>query len=295
MKHLYIIGNGFDIYTGLATRYSDFRRWLENNNPFIYESMQAVYDIDTEWWNDFEEQLGLLDIKKYVKKFTPPNKPIAEIRAEIEQRKKIENKQGDGMPSHDYHCAKRLKGLLDALQYCFEKWVEEQQRIIVDPQYLHIETEDSFFINFNYTDVLELLYKIPEERVLHIHGRSSKRDRLIYGHGKLIIGSFSDEDEDKVSFALSWYNKKTYKYINEHPELKEIIKDVEYVHIFGFSFSQIDEDYIDWVFKNVASSARWEVSWFSEKDRNRIDKLVLDHMGLKERLNLVRLEDIPKN
>ena len=91
MKHLYIIGNGFDIYAGLATRYSDFRRWLENNNPFIYESMQAVYDIDTEWWNDFEEQLGLLDIKKYVKKFTPPNKPIAEIRAEIEQRKKIEN------------------------------------------------------------------------------------------------------------------------------------------------------------------------------------------------------------
>ena len=84
-------------------------------------------------------------------------------------------------------------------------------------------------------------------------------------------------------------------FIDEHPELKEIIKDVEYVHIFGFSFSQIDEDYIDWVFKNVASSSRWEVSWFSEKDRNRIDKFVLDHMGLKERLNLVRLEDIPKN
>ena len=35
MKHLYIIGNGFDIYTGLATRYADFRLWLENNYPFI--------------------------------------------------------------------------------------------------------------------------------------------------------------------------------------------------------------------------------------------------------------------
>ena len=87
------------------------------------------------------------NIKKYVKKFTPPNKPIAEIRAEIEQRKKIENKQGDGMPSHDYHCAKRLKGLLEMLQCCFEKWVEEQPRTIVGPQYLNIETEDSFFIN----------------------------------------------------------------------------------------------------------------------------------------------------
>ena len=53
MKHLYIIGNGFDIYTGLATRYSDFRLWLENNYPFIYENLQAVYDVDAEWWNDF--------------------------------------------------------------------------------------------------------------------------------------------------------------------------------------------------------------------------------------------------
>ena len=67
------------------------------------------------------------------------------------------------------------------------------------------------------------------------------------------------------------------------------------MHIFGCSFSKIDEDYIDWVLRNVDSSSRWEVSWFSEKDRNRIDKFVLDHWGLKERLNLVRLEDIPKN
>ncbi len=57
MRHLYIIGNGFDIHTGLATRYADFQLWLENNYPFIYENMQAVYDIDAEWWNDFEVQL----------------------------------------------------------------------------------------------------------------------------------------------------------------------------------------------------------------------------------------------
>ena len=66
MKHLYIIGNGFDIYTGLATRYSDFRLWLENNYPFFYENLQAVYDIDAEWWNNFELQptqvQGVLEI-----------------------------------------------------------------------------------------------------------------------------------------------------------------------------------------------------------------------------------------
>ena len=98
MKHLYIIGNGFDIYTGLATRYSDFRLWLGNNYPFIYENLQAVYDIDAEWWNDFELQLGKLDVSKFVKKFTPPEKSIDEIMAEIERRKKFEEKYGRPMP-----------------------------------------------------------------------------------------------------------------------------------------------------------------------------------------------------
>ena len=180
MKHLYIIGNGFDIYTGLATRYSDFRLWLENSYPFIYENLQSVYDIDAEWWNDFELQLGKLDVNKFVKKFTPPEKSIDEIMAEIERRKKLEEKYGsDMLPRLDSHCARRLRGMLDVLHYCFEKWVEDRHRVIINPQYLRIEKEDSFFINFNYTDVLELLYKIPEERILHIHGRLTRRERLI--------------------------------------------------------------------------------------------------------------------
>ena len=60
--------------------------------------------------------------------------------------------------------------------------MESCQSLITDPKYINLEIEDSFFINFNYTDVLEGLYKILEERVLHIHGRSSKSEHLIYGH-----------------------------------------------------------------------------------------------------------------
>ena len=185
--------------------------------------------------------------------------------------------------------------MLDILQYCFEKWIDDCHRTIIDPQYLLIEKENSFFVNFNYTDVLAIVYKIPEERVLHIHGRSSKREHLIFGHNKFLMASSIDYDEEKVCFELNRYNKNPYEHIYRHPELKEIIRDVEYVHIYGFSFSTIDEDYIDWIFKNVTSSSQWEVSWFSEKDRNRIDKFVLDHWGLTERLNLVRLEDMSKN
>lgn len=293
MKHLYIIGNGFDIHTGLATRYADFQLWLENNYPFIYENMQAVYDIDAEWWNDFEVQLGNLDINKFVSKFTPPAKPVDEIIAEAKLKKEFEERYNIPPSLHfDSYCAKRLKGLLDVLQFCFEKWVDNCQRLITDPKYIHIEKEDSFFINFNYTDVLEMLYKIPEERVLHIHGRSSKHERLIYGHNKFLLGSSTSDDKEQVSFELNKYHKNPYELIFKHQELQKILKDVEYVHIYGFSFSAVDEDYMDWFFNNVSATSQWEVSWFSNEDKNRIDKFILDHWNLKDRLKTIKLEEI---
>ena len=86
MKHLYIIGNGFDIFTGLKTRYVDFSWWLEKNYPFIYENMQVAYDMDVEWWNDFELQLGKLDVRTYVRKFTSPEKPQEENYHRAESR-----------------------------------------------------------------------------------------------------------------------------------------------------------------------------------------------------------------
>jgi hypothetical protein len=292
VKHLYIIGNGFDIFTGLKTRYVDFRWWLEHNYPFIYENMQVTYDMDVEWWNDFEVQLGKLDIQAYVRKFTPPEKPIEEILKTIEERKVFEKKYN--LPPdlhHESHCAKRLRGLLDVLQYCFEKWVENNQKMITNPKYVYLEKDDSFFINFNYTDVLQWLYKIPEEQVLHIHGRASKHERLIFGHSSFLRGSGST-DEDQVCLELSRYEKNPYKYIFEHGKLSDILKDVEQVHIYGFSFSPVDEDYMDWIYLHVPKESQWEVSWYSDIDKERIDRFVLDYWVLKNRLKLIRLEEI---
>ena len=292
MKHLYIIGNGFDIFTGLKTRYVDFRWWLENNYPFIYENMRAAYDMDVEWWNDFEVQLGKLDVRTYVRKFTPPEKPIEEIMKAIEERKAFEKKYN--LPPdlhHDSVCAKRLRGLLDVLQYCFEKWVENCQKMFIDPKYVHIEKEDSFFINFNYTDVLQWLYKVPEEQVLHIHGRASKQEHLIFGHNSSLHGSGS-VDEDQVCFELSRYEKKPYEYIYKYGYLPEILNDVEHVHIYGFSFSPVDENYMDWIYQHVPMATQWEVSWYSKVDIQRIEAFVLNHWNVKEKIKLIKLDEL---
>ena len=54
MKHLYIIGNGFDLFTGLHTSYSDFKHWLEHKYIFVYENMKAAYNMDGKWWNNLK-------------------------------------------------------------------------------------------------------------------------------------------------------------------------------------------------------------------------------------------------
>lgn len=169
IKHIYIIGNGFDIFTGLKTRYSDFRKWLEHNYIFVYENLKNSYDMSGDWWNDFEEQLGNLDYNRFIKLFTP-SKTFEEIQLMRKERHFLANELNLLPAISDTPCAQRLKGLLDILQFCFEKWVCNCQMVYNNPNYLKLELQNSYFISFNYTDTLECLYNIPEERVLHIHG-----------------------------------------------------------------------------------------------------------------------------
>lgn len=140
-KYLYIIGNGFDIFTGLKTRYSDFRKWLECNYISIYEAMTSIYGNDGEWWNDFENELGNLNIANYVSMFRPKEKPLSDLLEErIDNKDPLEKGDGLSLFYEDSPCAKRLEGLLDILQYCFEKWIQYEQNCY-PCKYTHIEKE----------------------------------------------------------------------------------------------------------------------------------------------------------
>lgn len=294
MKHLYVIGNGFDLFTGLRTSYADFKRWLEVNYVFVYENMKAAYNMEGECWNDFETQLGQLDVEDYVRRFAKPEKPIMEIIAGLDARKQQEQNTPE-FPNlySESSCANRLRGLLDILQFCFERWVKDCQSIITNPKYTNIENNDSFFINFNYTDVLEWLYEIPEERVLHIHGRASKHERLIIGHNKHPHGGIiSNVDVDLTCTELCRYEKNPYEHIFRHDKLLEIISDVKEIHVYGLSISPVDEDYLDWIEKHTPQDCKWEFSWHTDKDMERIEKFVLDHWRIRDRYTTIQLKEV---
>lgn len=289
---LYIIGNGFDIFSGLKTRYVDFRVWLELNYPFIYENLTDAYGTDGELWNDFEQKLGELDIKRFVELYDPCRNSNESVFEQVKKRREFEEKN---MISHsqyfDNPCSRRLRGLLDVLQYCFEKWVSGINAIW-DPKYTYIQSEDSYFINFNYTDTLRWLYGIPEERILHIHGCASKHEHLVFGHNKYPHADiFDGTDAEKVCEVLQKYHKNPSEQIFKHDDLATIIKYVEKVCIYGLSFSSVDEDYLDWFVSQTPISSQWEISWFSTKDKERINDFILRHWTLMDRCKLIQLKE----
>lgn len=294
MKHLYIIGNGFDLFMGLKTSYQDFREWLKFHYIFVYEALESVYGIQNiEWWNDFEVSLGKLDIDKYVKSFAPPEKSIGEILKEIEEKRKKEQKLPNLPPSltPESPCADRLRGLLDILHDCMRKWIQSM-RSFENLKYVNLDKECSFFLNFNYTETLEWFYHISKSQILHIHGAAYNEGKLIFGHNHFLYEDRFMYDGGKVSQVLERYHKNPYEYIYKNEAFFEKVKNVEYIHVYGMSFSPVDIGYLDWICEHTPNNTKWEVSWHTDNDKKRIENFILQHRNLKNRLDYIRLDSI---
>lgn len=114
---------------------------------------------------------------------------------------------------------------------------------------------------------------------------------MIFGHNSYPHSSAS-VDEEQTCSELRRYEKNPYENINKYNELPKSIADVENVHIYGFSFSPVDEDYMDWIYNHVPVNTKWEVSWYSEIDKQRIDNFILNHWDINKRINLIKLEEL---
>ena len=67
-KHLYIIGNGFDIHHGIPSKYYDkkggscFRKWLDENNcELLCEIDENFGSTNESWWSKFEDSLASIE------------------------------------------------------------------------------------------------------------------------------------------------------------------------------------------------------------------------------------------
>lgn len=171
---LYIIGNGFDLKHGMSTKYSDFKRWLFDNGRIdVIQELQKAFPAQNGdayiLWSDFEKALGLYDIN-VVLNWSWEDLYLTEISI---------GGQVFGAPNV----------LLDTrLPYILSEAFAEWACIMPMPNLSKDYALDrcAYFLSFNYTDTFEVLYGIPEESIIHIHGRASFKEKLVVGHNRVI-------------------------------------------------------------------------------------------------------------
>lgn len=286
---LFIIGNGFDRFNNLNTRYWDFHEWLKtqpNGEEFI-ETMEQVFSTTNRegenlLWTDFEKATGKCDIERI---FEGLEEQFEEDRGEYNRY--LMNIQDEIMVGF-------VNPIQKEMPLYFIRWIEDiNNKIYKLPKITNISdklqgfTKEGLFLTFNYTDTLEYLYQIPETNICHIHNRVKANEQPIIGHNNKAIeierplDITQGEINEKQNMAKVIDNLKK----NHHDNIKKhtiffdrLGKHINKVVVYGHSMNDIDMPYFRSVKRRIAPDARWYVSYHNDDDYKSIE---MARRGLK--------------
>ena len=269
-----IVGNGFDVNHGIPSSYAHFKTWLSNNDKELFDFLERYIDVAGDWWNDFERSLSEFDIPKLIRE-TPLEKSPRDSKLP---------------PSFSHPASWRLDSVRDAISLKFTEWVKTLDGVEINNK---IDLPEAcLYISFNYTDTLERVYGIEENKIVYIHGKASRGDKLIYGHGKsqfeleydvmkkynlhrsddfFTAGSFGDSESELTSRVSYWQ-----KYIQlglYYNVLRPAVSGASNVCVYGLSFSKVDFPYLQWIVEKNPN-LKWRVSWHSENDKKCISEIL---------------------
>ncbi|WP_309260431.1 AbiH family protein [Bacillus cereus] len=240
-KNIVIVGNGFDMSLGLKSSYQNFIEYIKSRNKFAKD--YELYNYNRLFlrkyenfhlnWSDFES-LYEETVRKINNRSQKNEEPqdIFDIASVNDSIKRLEE---------DFH---------EYLSDEYQKWIEQKTIQIrssdfkgfteeVNPFFKKmIKDENTFFINFNYTNTIEVLcesvlydpepirisqssleVKKAKERVFHIHG-SLEEENILFG------GGFTDsEDINKIHYSQSLINDKLFR-IKENELLNSTRKKI---------------------------------------------------------------------
>ena len=265
-NRLYIIGNGFDIAHGYNTRFSNFIEWMQIFYPNDYCTFSTYFD-EYLLWNDFEYSLDTFDFDQ----FSNDHYPIEDTP------------QGEA----------KFIGNIDYSLSVFSKisnFLSEWLSNIRYDENTHISKSivpSSLFLTFNYTSTLELLYVIPQQNILHIHGSFSNKEELICGHNDIKIvrelKKRTDEyhdgyiDQELTNLEYQYFSttyKDVDKIIKQNNTFFQSLSSVNNINILGHSLNSIDFPYFSRVKTEVSKNCIWNIHCFSNDDMNAANNLI---------------------
>ncbi|WP_114648776.1 AbiH family protein [Clostridium cochlearium] len=154
------------------------------------------------------------------------------------------------------------------------------------------EFADDLFLSFNYTLLLEKIYKIDSCQVLHIHGCMDQSVGYlpVIGHGnKQKIKKANEqaheasenfwEKDSSIYNAMANYYIRTLKnvdsYLNFNVGFFKRLKSVKQIFIIGHSFGDVDLPYFREVLENIPKDTIWNIYYYdSEEEALFIDKAI---------------------
>ena len=207
-QKLYITGNGFDLHHGIKSSYVHFKNYLKNANPELLIELELFIDCKN-LWGDFENSLAFLSRDKIMEAVDIglPNKDpddddfsVAEYEIALDQ------------------ATGRVWQFTENLKYWFHKWIKRLDVSNIKKHRCLQLDKDAFFINFNYTDLLETCYQISREQIIYLHGNKSDEVKsIILGHGHnpdQNLTNWLRKNRNKKRFQPVLRNKKGKSYRN---------------------------------------------------------------------------------
>lgn len=281
MKTLYIIGNGFDLKHCLKTKYSHFKEWLIREYPEYSVDFDGLLECkmgkDGGWVFDENDLVGaiisVIDCidASYVDKENPVEWNTLEKYVGVEYAHMIFDHHSfflddvDCNNTDDSNDKERIRATYNnedisndlriaytQLKNIFELWVREYLANLSFDNITKIETPnfgDSVFLNFNYTHTLEEVYGIDRKNICYIHGCARDYStEIFFGHGREDEGVGISENYLGVQYSFQLLandmEKDTKKVLGNNIDFFRKLKTVEEIYSYGFSFSDVDMEYI---------------------------------------------------
>ncbi len=258
---LFIIGNGFDLYHGLESRYSNFRGWLlrnatpQNGYKEFVEGMERLFPLETSQdmlWSNFEKALGRYDVNMIDEEYRKANGRDSEHKMLLETQKL---------------CSQIRENMAD--------WAAGIPLGKVRKQ-LDLNT-DSWYLTFNYTKVLEDIYTIPDTHICHIHGDVKHKNDVITGHDWEYHHPDNDTESDVIRAdmheAFNKLLKKPDNQMEKHSDFLKGLAGIKHIVVIGHSLQDVDKDYFVKISQSVSPNAQWHFCEHQPKDRFAIYKM----------------------
>lgn len=297
MKRLYIIGNGFDLHHGLPTSYWCYKEYLKITEPEFVDRFDDfikryvipnVVDVvvDIEKWSELESYT------KFIYGFD-----VEEILEEA--LASAEDDMDRASYWHDIqYMSDKYSEWINGIRTSFFEWIKTiKYSPNMKDKDLPID-KNAMYLNFNYTNTLEVLYEVPHENILHIHGNLS--EDIIFGNNEVpeaviessLLEINTHEDADwRISEAseilnsvlnqTKLYYKDTLTQINKNKRFFEQIKECEGIIIMGFGFGDEDDDYMDEIANQVRNLKRIKVYYHEDKDIENFKEKLLEKIKVQ--------------